>query len=85
MHDLAGVGENLHDHLQIRTQYKVRNTVTLNERFNSMFGKAAMAAEYAWFKTDRYDAAVSSSAPSASSTRRSCRGSPQGIRRRPST
>ena len=27
VHDLAGVGENLHDHLQIRMQYKVKNTV----------------------------------------------------------
>ena len=51
VHDLAGVGENLHDHLQIRMQYKVRNTRTLNERANSLFGKAAMALEYALFKT----------------------------------
>jgi len=51
LHDLAGVGENLHDHLQIRMQYKVRNTITLNDRVNSVFGKVAMAAEYALFKT----------------------------------
>jgi len=51
LHDLAGVGENLHDHLQIRMQYKVKNTRTLNERANSLFGKAAMALEYALFKT----------------------------------
>ena len=51
VHDLAGVGENLHDHLQIRMQYKVKNTVTLNERVNSLFGKAAMAMEYALFRT----------------------------------
>jgi choline dehydrogenase len=51
VHDLAGVGENLHDHLQIRMQYKVSNTVTLNDRVNSVFGKIAMAAEYALFKT----------------------------------
>src|SRR5258706_3437975 len=51
IHDLSGVGENLHDHLQIRMQYKVRNTSTLNERANSLFGKAAMALEYALFKT----------------------------------
>jgi choline dehydrogenase len=51
VHDLAGVGENLHDHLQIRMQYKVKNTVTLNDRVNSVFGKIAMAAEYALFKT----------------------------------
>ena len=51
LHDLPGVGENLHDHLQIRMQYKVKNTVTLNDRVNSLFGKVAMAAEYALFKT----------------------------------
>jgi choline dehydrogenase len=51
IHDLPGVGENLHDHLQIRMQYKVRNTVTLNDRANSLFGKALMAMEYALFKT----------------------------------
>ena len=32
-------------------QYKVSNTVTLNDRVNSVFGKLAMAAEYALFKT----------------------------------
>ncbi len=51
IHDLPGVGENLHDHLQIRTMYTVKNTVTLNQRFNSLFGKAAMALEYLFFKT----------------------------------
>jgi choline dehydrogenase len=51
VHDLAGVGANLHDHLQIRMQYKVKNTTTLNERANSLVGKAAMAVEYALFKT----------------------------------
>ncbi|MDA1092878.1 MAG: GMC family oxidoreductase N-terminal domain-containing protein [Acidobacteria bacterium] len=50
-HDLVGVGDNLHDHLQIRTMYKVKNTVTLNRRFNSLFGKAAMGLEYLLFKT----------------------------------
>ncbi|MYH30914.1 MAG: choline dehydrogenase [Acidobacteria bacterium] len=51
VHNLAGVGENLHDHLQIRSIYKVRNTVTLNQRVNSLFGKAAMGLEYLLFKT----------------------------------
>ncbi len=49
LHDLPGVGENLHDHLQIRLQYKVRNTVTLNDRARTAFGKAAMALEYFLF------------------------------------
>jgi choline dehydrogenase len=51
VHDLAGVGENLHDHLQIRMQYKVSNVRTLNGVANSMFGKAAMALEYFMFRT----------------------------------
>jgi choline dehydrogenase len=51
VHDLPGVGENLHDHLQVRSVYKVSNTVTLNQRANSLFGKAAMGLEYFLFKT----------------------------------
>jgi choline dehydrogenase len=50
-HDLPGVGENLHDHLQVRLQYKVKNVKTLNGVANSVFGKAAMAAEYFLFRT----------------------------------
>ena len=50
-HELPGVGENLHDHLQIRTVYGVSNTVTLNRRANSLIGKAAMALEYLLFRT----------------------------------
>ncbi len=44
--NLPGVGENLHDHLQIRMQYKVKNVRTLNEMSNSLWGKAAMGLEY---------------------------------------
>ncbi|OGA65422.1 MAG: choline dehydrogenase [Betaproteobacteria bacterium RIFCSPLOWO2_12_FULL_68_20] len=51
VHHLPGVGENLHDHLQIRMQYKVKNVRTLNERANSLFGKAAMGLEYLFFRT----------------------------------
>ena len=51
LHELPGVGENLHDHLQIRLQYKVRNVRTLNGVANSWWGKAAMAAEYFLFRT----------------------------------
>jgi len=49
--ELRGVGENLHDHLQIRLQYKVKNVKTLNGIANSVFGKAAMALEYFMFRT----------------------------------
>jgi len=51
LHDLPGVGENLHDHLQIRMQYKVSNVKTLNGVANSLAGKAAMALEYFLFRT----------------------------------
>ena len=50
-HELPGVGENLHDHLQIRMQYKVKDVRTLNTVANSWFGKAAMAAEYFALRT----------------------------------
>jgi choline dehydrogenase len=51
LHPLPGVGENLHDHLQIRMMYKVHHVRTLNERANSLVGKALMGLEYVLFKT----------------------------------
>jgi len=50
-HELRGVGENLQDHLQLRTAFKVKNVVTLNQRVNSLVGKAMMGLEYAVFRT----------------------------------
>ena len=50
-HELPGVGGNLQDHLQLRLVFKVQGTVTLNQRAGSLLGKAAMAAEYALFRT----------------------------------
>jgi choline dehydrogenase len=49
--DLPGVGANLHDHLQVRSIYKVKGTRTLNLRARSLLGRAAMALEYALFRT----------------------------------
>ena len=49
--DVAGVGQNLQDHLQIRTVYKVSNTVTLNQRYRSLWGRAMMGLEYLAFRT----------------------------------
>ena len=46
IHDLPGVGENLQDHLQVRSIYKVGHTVTLNRRARSLAGKVVMALEY---------------------------------------
>jgi choline dehydrogenase len=50
-HDSPGVGENLHDHLQVRMQYKVSGVKTLNGMANSLWGKAAMGLEYLLFRT----------------------------------
>lgn len=45
--DMPGVGNNLQDHLQIRTVFKVKNTPTLNTLSQSLWGKARIALEYA--------------------------------------
>ncbi|QFT29385.1 Alcohol dehydrogenase [acceptor] [Labrenzia sp. THAF82] len=47
LHERTGIGENLQDHLQIRTVYKVKNVKTLNTLANSLFGKAKIALQYA--------------------------------------
>jgi choline dehydrogenase len=44
---IEGVGENLQDHLQIRSVFKVSNTSTLNTQANSLWGKARIGLEYA--------------------------------------
>ena len=46
LQDLPGVGQNLQDHLQIRTVFKVKNTPTLNTLANSLWGKARIGLEY---------------------------------------
>ena len=50
-HELPGVGEGLQDHLQIRTVFKVSNTLTLNQRYHNPFSRAAMGIEYALRRT----------------------------------
>jgi len=51
LHELPGVGENLHDHLQVRIVYKVHGVSTLNQRVNSLFGKVGMGLEYLLFRS----------------------------------
>lgn len=50
-HRLDGVGENLQDHLQIRTVFKVKNAQTLNTRYHNLLGRAGMGIEYALRRT----------------------------------
>ena len=47
IHALPGVGENLQDHLQIRTVFKVSGTKTLNDLAGRLTGKARIALTYA--------------------------------------
>jgi choline dehydrogenase len=51
VHDLPGVGENLQDHLQIRTVYKVSNCKTVNTLYKNIFSRMKMVLEYALFRT----------------------------------
>ena len=46
-HELAGVGRNLQDHLQIRSVYGVQGTRTLNTMSKTWWGKAKIGLEYA--------------------------------------
>jgi choline dehydrogenase len=50
-HRLDGVGENLQDHLQIRTVFKVKNAETLNGRYHNLMRRAGMGMEYALRRT----------------------------------
>ncbi|MGE8498387.1 MAG: GMC family oxidoreductase [Pseudomonas sp.] len=45
-HELAGVGENLQDHLQLRLIYRVSGVKTLNQIAGSLWGKLGMGLEY---------------------------------------
>ena len=47
VHENPWVGENLQDHLQIRTVFKVAGALTLNTLFNSTYGKTKIALQYA--------------------------------------
>jgi choline dehydrogenase len=47
-HHLPGVGQNLQDHLQLRSIYQVEGIRSLNGRANSHFGRMVMGLEYAW-------------------------------------
>jgi len=45
-HDLAGVGANLQDHLQIRAVFEVQGVKTLNTMANSWWGKGLIGLDY---------------------------------------
>ncbi|MCX7217635.1 MAG: GMC family oxidoreductase N-terminal domain-containing protein [Burkholderiales bacterium] len=47
LHQLSGVGENLQDHLQIRSAFKISGAKSLNTMADSWLGKAKMGLQYA--------------------------------------
>ncbi len=49
-HALPGVGENLQDHLQLRTVWRVQGVETLNRQANSLLGKARMGLDYLLYR-----------------------------------
>jgi choline dehydrogenase len=49
--DLPGVGQNLQDHLQLRSVYQVQDTPTLNTLSQSWWGKTKMGVEYLFKRT----------------------------------
>jgi choline dehydrogenase len=46
VHDLPGVGENLHDHWMVRILHRVSNTATLNNWLRTPLHKAVMGGRY---------------------------------------
>ena len=50
VNNLAGVGENLQDHLQIRMVYKT-SLATLNDELNSVFKRMKVGIQYGLFRT----------------------------------
>ncbi|TAA64331.1 GMC family oxidoreductase [Shinella sp. JR1-6] len=47
-HALPGVGENLQDHLQIRTVFRIEGARTLNQLYHNLFSRAGMGLQYAF-------------------------------------
>ena len=51
IHNLDGVGENLHDHLMLRPIYKINGLKSLNKKINSLFGNLMIGLEYIFRRT----------------------------------
>lgn len=47
VHELPGVGENLQEHLTVRTMFRLANTRTLNNQVSSRVGRILMGLEFA--------------------------------------
>jgi choline dehydrogenase len=50
VHHLPGVGANLQDHLNVRSVYKIRRPITVNDQLNSLSGRIGIGLQYMLFK-----------------------------------
>lgn len=50
VHALPGVGRNLQDHLQVKTIFKTKTSVTLNQKTHSVLGRLLIGADYMFRK-----------------------------------
>lgn len=50
-HALAGVGENLQDHLQIRLIYECTKPITTNDQLNSRWGRMKLGLQWLMFRS----------------------------------
>lgn len=48
--DLPGVGENLHDHLQVRMMYRCTKPITTNDALKSLFGRMKIGLQWLLFQ-----------------------------------
>jgi choline dehydrogenase len=49
--DLRGVGQNLQDHLQVKTVFRCAKPITINDDLKSLWRRAMIAAEYVFRRT----------------------------------
>lgn len=49
--DLPGVGENLQDHLQLRTVYRIQGAATVNTLYRNWITRAGMGLQYLLFRS----------------------------------
>jgi len=50
VHELAGVGENLQDHLQARIMFRCSRPITTNDQLASLWGKLRIGMEYVFLR-----------------------------------
>jgi choline dehydrogenase-like flavoprotein len=50
VHDLPGVGENLQDHLQVRSMYRTKDPITMNDQVKNPINKMFMGLDYLFFR-----------------------------------